>query len=147
MAQTLNNLANLYDDQGKYADAESLHKRALAIREKALGGRNPDVAQSFSIWPAYTRNKADADAEGPIKRAVAIYEKALGKDHPQVANSIIGLAAVYDKQGKYADAEGLFKRALAIKEKALGANHPDVALTPSTTSPSSNKNQGRYRRG
>jgi len=37
VAVPLNNLAMFYDHQGRYADAEPLHKRALAIREKALG--------------------------------------------------------------------------------------------------------------
>ena len=41
---TLNNLAIVYGHQGKYADAEALYKRALAIEEKALGKDHPDVA-------------------------------------------------------------------------------------------------------
>ena len=36
-ANSLNNLALLYDNQGLYSQAEPLYKRALAIREKALG--------------------------------------------------------------------------------------------------------------
>ena len=36
MAATLNTLAELYYAQGKYAQAEPLLQRALAIREKAL---------------------------------------------------------------------------------------------------------------
>ena len=40
----LNNLAAVYGAQGKYADAEGLFGRALAIREKALGASHPDVA-------------------------------------------------------------------------------------------------------
>ena len=46
MAQSLNNLAELYRAQGKYAEAEPLVKRALAIWEKALGKDHPDVAGS-----------------------------------------------------------------------------------------------------
>ena len=42
--QSLNNLAVLYDNQGRYAEAEPLYKRSLAIREKALGPDHPDVA-------------------------------------------------------------------------------------------------------
>jgi tetratricopeptide (TPR) repeat protein len=34
----------LYKAQGKYAEAEPLHKRALKIREKALGPEHPEVA-------------------------------------------------------------------------------------------------------
>src|SRR5215813_7292451 len=36
-ATALNSLANVYWRQGKYSEAEGLYKRALAIREKALG--------------------------------------------------------------------------------------------------------------
>ena len=41
----LNNLAIVYRAQGKYADAEELYKRDLAISEKALGASHPNVAQ------------------------------------------------------------------------------------------------------
>ena len=34
---SLNNLAGLYEVQGRYTDAEPLYKRALTIAEKALG--------------------------------------------------------------------------------------------------------------
>ena len=34
--------------QGRYADAEPLYKRSLAIREKALGPDHPDVATSLN---------------------------------------------------------------------------------------------------
>ena len=37
MATGLNNIAFLYHTQGKYAEAEPLYQRSLAIREKALG--------------------------------------------------------------------------------------------------------------
>jgi len=44
LASSLNLLALLYDKQGRYADAEPLLKRALAINEKALGPDHPNVA-------------------------------------------------------------------------------------------------------
>jgi len=40
-AASLNNLAALYDTQGKYAQAEPLFQRALAIWEKILGPEHP----------------------------------------------------------------------------------------------------------
>jgi hypothetical protein len=45
---SLNNLATLYYEQGQYAQAEPLHRRALAIREKALGPDHPDVATTLN---------------------------------------------------------------------------------------------------
>ena len=43
-ALSLNNLAELYHTQGKYAEAEPLSKRALVIYEQALGPEHPDTA-------------------------------------------------------------------------------------------------------
>ena len=43
----LNNPARLYKAQSRYAEAEPLHKRALAIVEKALGPDHPDVGETL----------------------------------------------------------------------------------------------------
>jgi tetratricopeptide (TPR) repeat protein len=40
----LTNLAELYQAQSKYADAEPLYKQAIAILEKAFGTDHPHVA-------------------------------------------------------------------------------------------------------
>ncbi|MCH7778027.1 MAG: tetratricopeptide repeat protein [Gemmatimonadetes bacterium] len=50
LATSLNNLALLYEAQGRYAEAEPLYQRALAIREKALGPEPPDVATSLENY-------------------------------------------------------------------------------------------------
>ena len=73
---SLNNLAVLYDEQGRYAEAEPLYKRALAIREKALGPDHPDVATSLNnLALLYDDQGRYADAEPLFKRALAISEK------------------------------------------------------------------------
>ena len=70
VAQTLNNLANVYRKQGKYADAEGLYKRVIAIREKALGANHPDVATTLNnLANLYHDQGKYADAEGLHKRA------------------------------------------------------------------------------
>jgi tetratricopeptide (TPR) repeat protein len=47
-AVALNKRGLVYRAQGKYAEAERLLKRALAIREKTLGASHPDVAQTLT---------------------------------------------------------------------------------------------------
>jgi tetratricopeptide (TPR) repeat protein len=47
IAVVLNNLADLYREQGRYAEAEPQLMRALSIREKALGSDHPDVGKSL----------------------------------------------------------------------------------------------------
>ena len=46
VATSLNNLASLYSDQGRYAEAEPLHKEALEMRKQLLGSAHPDVAST-----------------------------------------------------------------------------------------------------
>ncbi len=62
--------------QGRYAEAEPLFQRALAIDEKALGPEHPDVAQSLENYAALLRQTARADeAERMEARAKAIRAK------------------------------------------------------------------------
>jgi tetratricopeptide (TPR) repeat protein len=127
-ATALNNQAGALRSLGRYADAEPLYKRALAIDEKALGKDHPDVATALNNLAAlYDAQGKYAEAEPLFKRALAIVEKQLGPEHPDVAQSLNNLAGLYQAQGKYAEAEPLFKRALAIREKALPSDHPDIA--------------------
>ena len=50
VATSLNNLAELYRDQGKYGEAEPLYQRALAIDEKALGPDHPMWPPTSTTW-------------------------------------------------------------------------------------------------
>ncbi|WP_417914681.1 tetratricopeptide repeat protein [Candidatus Electronema sp. JM] len=128
LAFALNELALVYDAQGRYAEAEPLYKRALAIREQKLGKDHPDVADTLNnlAW-LYYRQARYAEAEPLSKRALEIREQKLGKDHSDVASTLNNLAALYESNDRYAEAEPLYKRALAIREQKLGKNHPDVA--------------------
>ena len=43
MASSLHNLANLYRDQGKNAEADKFYQEALTVRTKALGEDHPQL--------------------------------------------------------------------------------------------------------
>jgi tetratricopeptide (TPR) repeat protein len=78
VARSLTDLAELYELQRNYAQAEPLYKRALAIREKALEPDHPYVAMSLnSLAGLYKAQRNYAQAEPLYKRALAIREKAL----------------------------------------------------------------------
>jgi len=130
VADTLNALVNLYNQQGKYEQAKSLCRRGLGIRERILGKEHPDVASSLGCLGVslYKQGKY-GEAKPLYEQALAIYEKVHGKEHPDVATSLNNLAGLYDSQGKYAEAEPLYQRALAIKEKIYGNKHPSIATS------------------
>ena len=60
-ANSLNNLAFLYDTQGKYDLAEPLYKRAIAILDSALGERHPNT---ILCRKNLAQMKADREAAG-----------------------------------------------------------------------------------
>ncbi|WP_103126915.1 CHAT domain-containing protein, partial [Nostoc cycadae] len=59
VAQSLNNLAELYQTQGKYEQAEPLYLRALTINEKVLGKEHPLVATSLNNFAFLYQTKGD----------------------------------------------------------------------------------------
>ncbi len=123
LATSLNNLAVLYRAQGKYAEAESLLKRALAILEKALGPEHPRVATALNnLALVYKAQGRYTEAEPLQKRALAIFEKALGPEHPHVATSLENYAALLRKTGRSDEAAKMEARAKAIRAKHAEQN-------------------------
>jgi tetratricopeptide (TPR) repeat protein len=79
----LNNLASLYDNQGKYEEAEPLFIQALELRKQLLGENHPDTASSLSNLASlyYSQGKYE-EAEPLFIQAVEIAEGLLGANHP-----------------------------------------------------------------
>ena len=88
MALSLNNLAELYRNMGRFAEAEPLHKRSLAIREKQLGRDHPDVAQSLNNLAALfaALGRWDEAAES-IDRAHRVVRRHIGRVLPALAEA------------------------------------------------------------
>ena len=81
-AHNLNNLAEVYQSQGKYAEAEPLYRRALAIYQKVLGPEDPFVARSLGNYAILLRKtNRGAEAARLEARAKAILSKQT-KDRP-----------------------------------------------------------------
>ena len=98
---TVNNLGNLYYDQGKLDKAEQMYVRALAGYEKALG---PDHTSTLStvnnLGLLYTNQGKLEEAEQMCIRALAGKEKALGPDHTSTLSTVNNLGLLYRDQGK-----------------------------------------------
>lgn len=129
LVASLDKLAALYLRQGRYAKAEPLYNRCLAILEKLYGPEHFRVSESLDrlafIYKAQARY---AEAELFYKRNLAIREKNNGPEDIVVAIILSDLAQLYLNQGRYAEADPIFKRILVIWEKELGPEHPDLSL-------------------
>ncbi len=123
--QILTNLANIYREQGRYADAEPLYKRALQGFERVKGPEDPLTLGSLNnLALLYREQGRYADAEPLYKRAIEASERVLGKEHPDTLGSRSNLAVLYQDQGRYAEAEPLYKRVLEVQQRVLGKAHP-----------------------
>jgi tetratricopeptide (TPR) repeat protein len=113
--RTLNNLAELYkgEDSQDNKKAETLFKRALAGRQKALGPEHPDVALSLcSLAELYQHEGRYAEAEPLYKQAVTISQNALGPAHPNTAYESQKLGSMYYVWDRPKDAQKYFDMAL-----------------------------------
>ena len=129
LANSLNNLAALYQTQGKYAQAELLFKQSLEYLERAIGPQHPLLATALTklAWLYYATAQYDL-AEPLYRRSLTIIEKTSGPEHPSAAEVLNNLAGLLTVRGSYAEAEPLFLRSLTIREKRYGAQHPEMVV-------------------
>ena len=118
LATALTDLALFYYQQGKYADAEPLHQRALAIRKKAFEPTHPDVIASFQGLAAlYYAQGRYAGAERLVKKLLAVLEQTHGPNHPLVADTLEDYAELLRARGKHDRAEVAAARAKVVRSK------------------------------
>ena len=120
---SLSRLGNVYRAEKRYAEAEPLYRRALAILEKALAPEHPFVATPLNnLAELYRTQGRYAEAEPLYKRALAIREKALGPKHPHVAQSLENYAKLLRKTNRKPEAAKIEARAQAIRTKHAETN-------------------------
>lgn len=110
-ATTLNNLAALLDQQGKYGESEPLQRRALGIFEKALGPLHPDTAATLTtLAVSLDRQGKVVEAEQSYIRAVDISRKAANPRTLLLNASRLGFALA--KRGRYREALPYYREAI-----------------------------------
>jgi tetratricopeptide (TPR) repeat protein len=125
---SLQDLAELYEAQGRYSDAEKELRRALALRETALGPENPELkADIEAVARVLAARSQLVEADAMLSRSLAIQEKALGRDRLELLPTLGQLARVRVAMGEAMRGELPLLRAVAIREKVQGPAHPDLA--------------------
>ncbi len=97
----LNNLAELYREQGEYAEAERFFQRTLSIREQALEPYHPDTAVTLHGFAALREAQGDLqEAASLYRRALMISEYVYGLQHPKTTNTRDRLCVVLVALGR-----------------------------------------------
>jgi tetratricopeptide (TPR) repeat protein len=128
VADSVNNLAELFRAQRDFERALPLYQRALVTREKVFGQRSREVALSFhDLGEFYHDQKKYAEALAHYQRALEIHESALEFEGFDAATCLNDIGALYFEIDKRAEALACYRRALPIYERVYGPDHPDVA--------------------
>jgi tetratricopeptide (TPR) repeat protein len=116
------NLALLYQQTGKLADAEAIY---LGL-EKALGSSNPYYAGVLNnLALLYIQMGKLEKVEGYLQNAANVYKARFGDQNHNYAKALNDLGNFYRMQGRLDDAEKNLQQALTIRSTALGDSHPD----------------------
>ncbi len=129
LANSLNNLAELYRTQARYADAEPIYKRLLSVAEKSWWQKDIGIAISHHNLASLYRDECkDDEALQESNLALSIWNEKVKRPNDAIKASLLnGLAKTYRDKGDYVQSEKLALEALAIKENALGKDHIEVA--------------------
>ncbi|XPM60929.2 MAG: tetratricopeptide repeat protein [Leptolyngbya sp. IPPAS B-1204] len=112
LATSLNNLALLYESQGRYSEAEPLYLRALEIWERQLGADHPAVAISLSnLGLLYVNLERYAEVESLYVRALQIFQARFDDQHPYTQETIRRFTA-------------FLRQTIAANRTAELSNHP-----------------------
>jgi serine/threonine-protein kinase len=119
--QIENNLGRMYAIQGRFAEAEALHQKAVAYRVKRFGPSAFNTLEAKgAVAAVYRQTGRLNDAEAIYEEMLTAYKRQTGERHAAVATAMNNMARVRLLQGRHEEAIALARRALVITEDLFG---------------------------
>ncbi|MDX1933821.1 MAG: tetratricopeptide repeat-containing protein [Capsulimonadales bacterium] len=114
--------------QGAYADAENLLKKALALRSDLLGEDHEETADIRTELATLSINlQRFEDARRYLYQALRTYHRLFGSEHPSIAAVLSILGVVCCRLGETEDAERLCISGLEMCRRVHTASSPHTA--------------------
>ena len=125
----VDNLAQIYQAQQRFAEAEELYNRVLITVEKRFGSDAFRVGSVLNnlAWLYQDQGRYE-DAKPLIVRAIAIVEKARLSQPAELGRLLDTLGRVDEGLGNLREAEQDYRRALKILQRRLGTDHPELRI-------------------
>jgi serine/threonine-protein kinase len=121
VAVTSNNLANALVPQGKYEEALTAARHAVAAWEETLGPNHPNIAVGLAtLGDVLTGLERHDEAVELQYRAVDVIERAWGPEHPRMAATRYNLGVMLQRAGRHADAVEAFRETERIAKEQGG---------------------------
>ncbi len=129
LGASYNNLAVLYKDMGRYAEAQEYYEKAVENIYRYQGGNSVPYAIALNNQAIfYQVTGRYNEAEELLTRAVEVASGQLGERSANFLRMKVNLALLYQLLEEYDEAEKIYLEALAAKRRRLGAGHPDYAV-------------------
>ena len=124
MSACMLDLAYLYKNQGRLAEAETACLSGLELQEKAYSQSHPYVAYTLRILSEiYSRQARYQEAVDTLELATTIVRGYSLEDDQEIAPFKVDMARLLTAQGDYVKAEAYFKEVIKIIENSYGPNH------------------------
>lgn len=129
---SVNDLATMFQNQGRCEVAEEVHRRVVDRRAKVLWEEHRDMLPSLCnlVLVLYLQGSYKA-AEEMCRWVLEGQENVLGKDHLDTLTSVNNLALILCSQGNYKEAEQMHQQVLKAQESRLGPQHPNTLSSAS----------------
>ncbi|KAL8718789.1 MAG: hypothetical protein Q9225_004121 [Loekoesia sp. 1 TL-2023] len=144
-SQELAGFALVFDEAGRWKEAEELRVEVMETRKRVLGEEHSDTLDSIAnLASTYWNQGRWKEAEELEVEVVKIRERVLGEEHPDTLDSIANLAATYSNQKRWKEAEELEVGVVEKRKGVLGEEHPDTLRSISNLA-LTYRNQGRWK--
>jgi tetratricopeptide (TPR) repeat protein len=144
-ADALVQLSHVLLSLNRFAAADSVAHRALAIQERRLSAEHPTVAATIHQLGNIAVYRGDlAASERYHRRALEVRERTLGHEDSLTADSHLLVGTTLRREGKLSDAERELREGLAISERVLGPDGKWVSSAVQLLAALLDEDEGRY---
>src|ERR1700719_2603546 len=114
-------LGAMYDQLGKYEQADSLLKESLAQRNATNGADSAKVAESLVALANLRNDQAQLEeAEALARQGLDMSKRHLPPDHPVIGRATLTLGRILDNRGKYDEAIPTLEEAMRLQSGPKG---------------------------
>jgi tetratricopeptide (TPR) repeat protein len=133
-AINMTNLQQIYIEQGRYNEANSLLIKIGELAQQYRGNYAQVLTMSLGRTIPLFKDKIEFlnDLDLLVLALLDFISETLGDNNYFYTEILQLLATIYYHQRKFNDAESLFKRIIKLKERTHGLDHPSNAITHST---------------
>ncbi|MBL7187795.1 MAG: serine/threonine protein kinase [Phycisphaerae bacterium] len=119
------NLGRVYQAQGRYQEAVSLHLEWFQRNDRSLDDEDSQAAlQRSFLASVYIDQRRFLEAKEALQKVVSIQRGAVGDQHWHTLRSVNWLARAHMGLGEYSEADALLEEVLDARKLKLREDHP-----------------------